>query len=515
MSTTTTTTTTMPEWIQYDEFDDETIAPFWIDDTGAGTELTETSEGDLQLYCNTDCQNGVYQYLSNIPADFDVYCKVTMPDREDIIGADADLGIWMEFGDDNNWMSLSLAFTDSDWVDYKDDCTYATWDLVSPRQYTFYVDAENYDAETCLSHGVLLGPDQSTLWMRIKQVAGEMSFYYALSEPGLDSDWIPDSANAEPFDMGWGATNPYFYFGVWGNLGNHTDKTFTIAYFREWDPNPFVPDEFDVEPLGDLEHWGYSAHKHLDEAPYSFEQVDRDTFQYIQDGKLAHYWKKEITNHYYAIELRQGSDFDPNANPPYGDWTIEGISGPLDVYMKIALPSTFYMTQTGSGGGNFQFVFSDENGYGPGIWIVHGNDSDGWDWYIQGWIYNYVDDYDESDYISIGTAARDIWVRMTWPLDGSYCRFYYALSEPNQDSDWIDITPSTYLFIPNNEDRPFLQMYSQANSYNLSEDLYMTYEYIRQWPWKETLPNWSQSSDSQIDRGTINEGFGGFGFGWS
>jgi len=246
----------------------------------------------------------------------------------------------------------------------------------------------------------------------------------------------------------------------------------------------FVPDEFnDIDGfLSDREYWGYNVFKTLNGPPWTITKADRDEFNFIQDNKLVHLWKQE-SGYYYGQEVDQGRIYDPDANPPLGDWIYYGLTGALDIYTKVTLPSTTGMTEVSPGGGNFQFIYNDENGYGPGLWVYHADDvASTWQWVLASWVYNYNDDYDEGTYIGLGTDALDIWVRMTWPLDASTCKIYYALSEPDEDSDWIDITPTTYTFTPNGTDLPFLQMFSQGNSFNLPEDLYVYYDYFRRWP---------------------------------
>lgn len=256
-------------------------------------------------------------------------------------------------------------------------------------------------------------------------------------------------------------------------------------------PRAFVADEFNEGPLSALDHWGYSAYWHLGKAPWTFYQLDPDLFNEIENGKLVQHWKADSCDTCYRYqEINQGRVFDPEANPPYGDWIYYGLTGALDIYTKIRLPSTTGMTGSGSGGGNVQFVLMDEGFYGPGIWAWHGDDVGGsWQWVIASWIVDYDDNYEESAYIGLGTGARDIWFRMTWPLDGTACKIYYSLVEPTEES-WVNLTPPTYPLVPNGTDLPYLQVFSQGNSFNLSEDLDLTYEYIKRWVEKRQIRGW-------------------------
>lgn len=249
----------------------------------------------------------------------------------------------------------------------------------------------------------------------------------------------------------------------------------------------FVYDEFYERPLIDLPHWGYAAWRQLGISPWTLAAADRDLFNYIEKGLLYHFWLFEAPapdDYYHHQDVRQGFSFDPDANPPLGDWTFTGIDGAVDVYSKVSLPATTTMTDATSGGGNFQFILQDWAGYfGTGLWVYHYDDVDStWQWVLSSWVAGYDSGYEESAYIGLGTAALDIWVRLTWPLDGSEAMIYYALSEPTVDADWTELMPVTpYPFVPNGIDLPYLQMFSQGNSFNLSEDLVVTYEYFREW----------------------------------
>lgn len=252
---------------------------------------------------------------------------------------------------------------------------------------------------------------------------------------------------------------------------------------------PFVYDEFYERPIGDKPHWGYYAFRQLNAAPWTLAQADRDVFQYIEKGLLYHYWKFEAAapdEYYHNQATSQGLIFDPDINSPYGDNIFYGLDGAIDVYTKVSLPATGTMTDVAPGGGNVQFILQDWEGfYGTGIWIYHYDDVDAtWQWTLSSWAAGYDDGYEESAYVGLGTDALDIWFRLTWPIDGGEAMIYYALTEPTVDGDWTTLMPAAYPFVPNltgGDYLPYMQMFSQGNSFNLSEDLLVTFDYFREW----------------------------------
>ena len=250
----------------------------------------------------------------------------------------------------------------------------------------------------------------------------------------------------------------------------------------------FQYEEFNEGTLQELENWDYDGWKYMLEPPYTLEVPDREAFSYLQDGRLYHLWRSEEPtdhSHYYGQAIKQGQTFDPDADPPYGAWTFVGITGPIDVYTKVALPDPEGMGTDLYGGGNFQTYIQDFVGYyGVGIWVYFYDDVDStWQWVLSSWVSGYDDGYEESVYIGLGAVELEIWVRLTWPLDGSESMIYYSLSQPLRDSDWIPLMPITpYPFIPNGVDLPYYEMYSQGNSYDLPRDLLVGYEYFREWP---------------------------------
>ncbi len=232
-----------------DEFDDESIDPMWVlllDRPGVA--VTETAAGDFEWYCDTACLNEWYRQTVASVKSFDIYSKLTIPTRAEVIGSDTSLGIWYAVGNNYNYADIGFWFSTSSASYYGEDCTYST-EVPYPfsRQFTLWIDGwhdiNRDDSEyNCIDYQIPLGDDQNTVWVRYRYRNKKLSYFYALSEPLSSADWILAYKDF-PIDMD--DEDPYLGFSQWGSSGNDTDKTFKIAYVREWPSESVEPPSLD------------------------------------------------------------------------------------------------------------------------------------------------------------------------------------------------------------------------------------------------------------------------------
>lgn len=237
-----------------DEFDDESIDAMWeLALERAGVDVTETAAGDLQWYCDTDCTNEWWsQYPASDIESFDFYSKITIPTRAELIGADVSAGLWYSIGNDYNYVDFALWFADSAASYYAEDCDYndeilftqgRTFALWIDGYYDVYKDASEFK---CIDYVIALGDEQNEVWVRYRYDSQRklMTFFYAIREPIVNTDWILAYQDF-PIDVNDAGDNPYLGFSQWGNTGNHLDKTFKIAYVRSWPEQAVEPPSLD------------------------------------------------------------------------------------------------------------------------------------------------------------------------------------------------------------------------------------------------------------------------------
>ena len=212
--------------IEYDEFNDEVVDARWtLSSDQPGVTISETADGFFEWFCNTACLNEwYYQLWTAPPTEIDIWTKLVLPVRADVIGNDAAVGIWFDVDGDNYWLDVGFAFTKSTDKDTNRD------EIVVPRQYVLYVYMWGSEEEVD-TIGALLGPDQNELWIRLRWDGTYGYVYYATSEPKLARDWILATPGVV---MPLGTDNPGIWFSQWGASGNDTGKRFKIDFVRPW-----------------------------------------------------------------------------------------------------------------------------------------------------------------------------------------------------------------------------------------------------------------------------------------
>ncbi len=213
-----------------DEFNDGKIADFWEVWPQVGAVLEEKN-GQFVWYCDTNCLNiWAFQTLQ-IHTSSDIWAKLTLPTAAELIGNDANAGIWFSWW--NDWSGADIGIFYSDSGETMQDVP------ISPRQFVLYADGYDYNGvdwdPEFYDVFKLLGQDNNVVFVRMKWDGQFMSYYYALTEPCVDGDWIEICPRYEvnlADDSIYG--QPNIGFSQWGSAGNHTDKTFSVDFFRLW-----------------------------------------------------------------------------------------------------------------------------------------------------------------------------------------------------------------------------------------------------------------------------------------
>lgn len=182
---------------------------------------------------------------------------------------------------------------------------------------------------------------------------------------------------------------------------------------------------------------------------------------------------------------------------------MELVVADVDVYTKVTMPEGTY---TG-GSPNCQFVLEDWN-YGAlgDLGIVLDRTGTGWT------IWAWTDSDAEYDDTTPGVSIDQNYAWLRLKVAAGVCTAYYSLTEPQYETDWIDVGLSVNVpWYP--VDNMDLGLYANPDGQAVNKTY--AWEYVREWIAAQDDRSIQGSGGSII--GVVNEGFGGFGFaglGW-
>ncbi len=413
--------------LQPDEFNDDFLNTYiW---TPALNNATFTETGGVLEFDIPGPSGGSAQIESipvNIWSNFDLYMKVNLTPTE----SNQTVGIGYSLNED--WGG-----SNPPWAAF-----YFEWSNYHGQGWQYDIGVDYGDDSSYVDTYVTLGTDNpGPVWMRVKGLVGQrIRYFYAFSEPLTDDDWTefiyPSFDDPPPTDWFLEAENCEFYIWAWANA-NGTPTEGDIEHVRLW-PHQLVFDEFNDVQIGS--QW-----------------LNKDA-----GGAVT----SESEN-----QLKMVQDTGQQALQRQANITLES----QDVWCRMEMPPVLYA----DGNASNQMWFEDDTDYdGMGGAALYATTVKGvftLDWWLD------TDAYGENYYDTLEIYQNYVYFRLKldWADPDMTVRYFYSLTEPNLDSDWIELNGFTIT----TEWKPtgFMSLYLAANpdNSNISREYFITY--FRKW----------------------------------